>query len=204
MSKPLFKRTRDLLGSAIGLVLLTPVMVAIALLIRMTMGAPVLFRQERPGLKGRPFTIFKFRTLSERRDAKGHLLPDEQRMTRLGSLLRRTSLDELPELLNVLKGDMSLVGPRPLLIRYLPRYTSEQMRRHDVLPGITGWAQVNGRNAIDWEHKLALDTWYVDHASFLLDLKILMLTAWEVLRRRGINQAGHATAEEFLGTNRQP
>src|SRR5207302_9031254 len=163
----------------------------------------VLFRQERPGLKGRPFTLFKFRTLSERRDAKGHLLPDEQRITRLGSLLRRTSLDELPELLNVLKGDMSLVGPRPLLMRYLPRYDAEQMRRHEVRPGITGWAQVNGRNAIDWDHKLALDTWYVDHASFLLDLKILMLTAWEVVRQRGINQAGHATAEEFLGTNRQ-
>lgn len=199
---PLFKRALDLFASAIGLILLAPVMVIIALLIRMTMGAPILFFQERPGLKGMPFTIFKFRTLTDRRDEKGQLLPDAKRITRLGSLLRRTSLDELPELLNVLKGDMSLVGPRPLLIRYLPRYTPEQMRRHDVLPGITGWAQVNGRNAIDWEHKLALDTWYVDHASVLLDLKILILTVWEVVRRRGINQAGHATVEEFLGTHR--
>src|SRR5882672_2063545 len=195
---PLSKRALDLFGSAIGLVVLAPIMVLIAVLIRMTMGAPVLFCQERPGLKGRPFTIFKFRTLSERRDQRGHFLPDEERMTRLGTLLRRASLDELPELLNVLKGDMSLVGPRPLLMRYLPRYTAEQMRRHDVKPGITGWAQVNGRNAIEWEQRLALDAWYVDHASLWLDLRILALTAWEVVRRRGINQAGHATAEEFI------
>jgi lipopolysaccharide/colanic/teichoic acid biosynthesis glycosyltransferase len=182
------------------LILLSPVIAAIAVAVRLGMGRPVLFRQRRPGLHARPFTIYKFRTMRELRDPKGELLPDGDRLTPLGEALRSASVDELPELWNVLRGDMSLVGPRPLLMRYLDRYSAEQARRHEVRPGITGLAQVSGRNGIDWERKLALDVWYVDHRSFRLDLKILLRTAGLVLRRVGIRQPGTATVEEFTGT----
>jgi sugar transferase EpsL len=158
-----------------------------------------LFRQTRPGLHGQPFMIYKFRTMKDSWDSQGKLLPDEERLTPFGKFLRSSSLDELPELLNVLKGEMSLVGPRPLLMQYMQRYTPEQKRRHDVRPGITGWAQVKGRNAIAWEDKFALDIWYVEHLSLWLDLKIIGLTLWKILKREGINQSGHATAEEFMG-----
>jgi len=161
----------------------------------------VIFSQVRPGYRGRLFKLYKFRTMNNRRDEQGGLLPDEQRLTRLGKLLRAASLDELPELFNVIRGEMSLVGPRPLLPQYLERYSAEQARRHDVLPGITGWAQVNGRNVLDWEEKFRLDVWYVDHWSLGLDIKILALTFWKVLRQDGISQPGQATAEEFMGTN---
>lgn len=194
------KRPLDVILSAMALLILSPVLLAIALLVRVGMGSPVLFRQRRPGLHGRPFTILKFRTMTEARDGDGTLLPDVDRLTVLGRFLRRTSLDELPELINVLRGDMSLVGPRPLRMHYLDRYTPEQMRRHDVLPGITGWAQVNGRNALTWEEKFALDVWYVDHVSFWLDLKILLMTVLRVLTGDGISQPGHATMPEFTGT----
>lgn len=189
----------DLVLTGIALILLSPVLAVIALLVRIKLGSPVLFRQQRPGLHGKPFTLLKFRTMTDARDADGNLLPDEQRLTSFGQFLRRTSLDELPELFNVLKGDMSLVGPRPLLMQYLERYTPEQMRRHEVKPGITGWAQVNGRNALSWEEKFALDVWYVDHLSLWLDLKIIVLTVWKVLRREGISQDGFATMPEFMG-----
>jgi|SRR5690606_6750205 len=194
------KRPLDVILSAMALLILSPVLLAIALLVRVGMGSPVLFRQRRPGLHGRPFTILKFRTMTEARDGDGTLLPDVDRLTVLGRFLRRTSLDELPELINVLRGDMSLVGPRPLRMHYLDHYTPEQMRRHDVLPGITGWAQVNGRNALTWEEKFALDVWYVDHVSFWLDLKILLMTVLRVLTGDGISQPGHATMPEFTGT----
>jgi sugar transferase EpsL len=161
-----------------------------------------LFRQQRPGLHGKPFFIYKFRTMTDARDAHGCLLPDGDRLTSFGRFLRSTSLDELPELINVLQGDMSLVGPRPLLMRYLDRYTPEQGRRHDVRPGLTGWAQVNGRNALTWEDKFELDIWYVDHQSWMLDLRIMAQTVWMILKREGISQPGHATMEEFLGTSR--
>lgn len=197
------KRLGDLLGSLIALLLLAPVLAGIAMAVRLTMGSPVIFRQKRPGLGGRPFTMFKFRTMLDSRDAQGRYLPDEQRLTRIGQFLRRTSLDELPELFNVLRGDMSLVGPRPLLMQYLDRYTPEQARRHEVRPGITGWAQVNGRNALSWEEKFVLDVWYVDHANLLLDVRILFLTVWTVLCREGINAASHATMPEFLGSTQQ-
>lgn len=189
----------DIGGAAIGLLVCSPILAVVALLVRLKLGAPILFRQQRPGLHGKPFMLYKFRTMTDARDADGHLLPDAERLTNFGRFLRRTSLDELPELFNVLKGDMSLVGPRPLLMQYLDRYTPEQMRRHEVKPGITGWAQVNGRNALSWEEKFALDVWYVDHLSLWLDLKIILLTIWKVLRREGISQDGHATMEEFLG-----
>jgi lipopolysaccharide/colanic/teichoic acid biosynthesis glycosyltransferase len=155
----------------------------------------------RPGHFGRPFKIYKFRTMTDERDAQGNLLPDAERLTRLGRFLRSTSLDELPELFNILRGEMSIVGPRPLLMQYLDRYSPEQARRHDVLPGVTGWAQINGRNALTWEDKFKLDVWYVDHWSFWLDIKILFLTAWKVIRREGISQPGHATAEKFTGNS---
>lgn len=173
----------------------------LALLVRFKLGAPVLFRQQRPGLHGRPFTLYKFRTMTDARDAEGALLPDAERLTSFGHFLRSTSLDELPELFNVLKGEMSLVGPRPLLMEYLPRYTPEQQRRHEVRPGLTGWAQVNGRNALSWEEKFALDVWYVEHCSFWLDLKILVLTTGKIINREGISQPGHATMEEFRGSS---
>ena len=193
------KRILDLALTLPALLFLAPAMGLIALAVRLRLGAPVLFRQRRPGLHGEPFTLLKFRTMTGARDAAGNLLPDAERLTSLGRFLRATSLDELPELLNVLRGEMSLVGPRPLLMEYLPRYTPEQARRHDVRPGITGWAQVNGRNALSWEQKFALDVWYVDHVSLGLDLKILVLTPLRVLARQGISQPGHATMEEFLG-----
>ena len=193
------KRGLDISGALIGLVLCLPILVLIALLVRIKLGSPILFRQQRPGLHGKPFTLYKFRTMTNARDAEGNLLPDVERLTAFGRFLRRTSLDELPELINVLKGDMSLVGPRPLLMQYLDRYTPEQARRHEVRPGITGWAQINGRNAVSWEEKFRLDVWYVDNVSLWLDLKILFLTVWKVLKREGISQAGYATMPEFLG-----
>lgn len=185
-----------------GLILTSPVMAITALLVRLTMGKPVLFRQVRPGLHGKPFILYKFRTMTDERDEQGNLLPDEQRLTRLGRFLRRTSLDELPELWNVLKGDMSLVGPRPLLMEYLPLYTPEQFRRHEVKPGITGWAQVNGRNAITWEEKFKLDTWYVDNLSFWFDIKIIFMTVWKIIKREGISYPGAATMPKFQGNSR--
>ena len=194
------KRLFDAVMAAVGLVLLSPLMALVALLVRWRIGPPVLFVQERPGLGGRPFRIYKFRTMREERDATGAPLVDDLRLAPLGRLLRSTSLDELPELFNVLRGDMSLVGPRPLLMEYLPLYTPEQARRHEVRPGITGWAQVNGRNAISWEERFALDVWYVENRSLLLDLRILALTAARVLAREGISQEGRATLERFRGS----
>ena len=193
------KRLFDLILASIALVLLSPVILTISILVAIRLGSPILFRQERPGFLGQIFTIYKFRTMRDDRDDRGTLLSDDQRLTRLGRFLRSTSLDELPELVNVLKGEMSIVGPRPLLIQYLPLYSPEQARRHDALPGITGWAQVNGRNAITWQEMFALDVWYVDHWSFWLDLKIIALTIVKVLRREGISQPGQATAEPFQG-----
>ena len=184
-----------------ALAILSPVLGVVAIIVRAQLGAPVLFCQTRPGLQGKPFSILKFRTLTNVRDSQGNLLPDAQRLTRFGRFLRSTSLDELPELFNVLKGDMSLVGPRPLLMEYLPLYTPEQARRHDVRPGITGWAQVNGRNALSWEEKFAMDVWYVDHRSLWLDVKILLLTIWKILKRENITLPGHATMTAFKGSN---
>ena len=195
------KRLMDIIFTLPSLILLTPLLGVLALLVRTKLGSPVFFRQQRPGLHGKPFTLYKFRTMTDARDVEGNLLPDDQRLTPFGRLLRSTSLDELPELWNVLKGDMSLVGPRPLLMRYLSRYTPEQMRRHDVKPGITGWAQVNGRNALSWEEKFELDVWYVDHLSFWLDLRIMAITLWKILKREGISQPGRATMEEFMGSD---
>jgi sugar transferase EpsL len=199
-SQRAIKRAFDLTTSLLLLLLFSPLLGLLALLVRLCLGSPVVFRQQRPGLYGKPFTIYKFRTMTDARDSQGNLLPDKQRLTLFGRFLRSTSLDELPELFNVLKGDMSLVGPRPLMMQYLERYTPEQMRRHEVKPGITGWAQVNGRNAITWEQRFVLDVWYVDHCSLWLDLKIIALTAWKVLAREGISQPGQATMEEFMGT----
>jgi lipopolysaccharide/colanic/teichoic acid biosynthesis glycosyltransferase len=176
-----------------------PLLLVLAVLVRVRVGVPVFFLQQRPGLHGKPFILLKFRTMTDARDPAGNLLPDAERLTAFGGWLRRTSLDELPELFNVLKGDMSLVGPRPLLMEYLPRYTVEQARRHEVKPGITGWAQINGRNAISWEEKFKFDVWYVDNCSLSLDLKILVLTVLQVFQRKGINAAGHATMPAFMG-----
>jgi sugar transferase EpsL len=194
------KRALDVVASGLVLTVATPVLLVLALLIRANMGSPILFRQERPGLHGRQFRVFKFRTMCDAHDALGRPLPDAARLTRFGRLVRATSLDELPQLWNVLCGDMSLVGPRPLLVQYLDRYTPEQARRHEVKPGITGWAQVNGRNAITWEEKFSLDVWYVDNRSLWLDLRILVLTALKVFSRNGISSNGHATMPEFIGT----
>ena len=188
---PLAKRTLDLVSALSALVLLSPLLGFVAVLVRLFLGSPVLFRQTRPGLHGRPFGLIKFRTMTDARDAAGALLPDAQRITRLGRLMRRWSLDELPQLVNVVQGDLSLVGPRPLLMEYLTRYTAEQARRHDVKPGITGWAQVHGRNALTWPEKFALDVWYVDHRSFLLDVKILAMTLSKVLHGSGIEGYGN-------------
>lgn len=200
------KRIFDVLVSTLALLLLSPVLSAVAVMVRAKLGSPVLFRQNRPGTYGASFTLYKFRTMTDRLDARGNVLPDTQRLGRLGHLLRATSLDELPELWNILRGDMSLVGPRPLLMEYLPLYTSKQARRHDVRPGITGWAQINGRNDISWEDKFELDVWYVDNRSFWLDLKILLRTVLKVIRREGISQSGHATARKFEGcrSSREP
>lgn len=197
---PIQKRLMDLMLTSILVILLLPVLAIVALLVRLFTGTPIIFRQIRPGYQGKPFEILKFRTMTDMRDDQGNLLPDEKRLTKLGVILRLTSLDELPELLNVLRGEMSLVGPRPLLSKYLERYSSEQARRHQVLPGITGWAQVNGRNVLTWEEKFRLDVWYVDHWSTCLDIKILFQTLPSVLNRHGINQPGHATSEEFAGS----
>ena len=196
------KRFFDLLVAIPAAIVLSPFLIFFGILVRMNIGSPVLFQQVRPGLQGKSFTIYKFKTMTNERDKDGKLLADELRMTRFGRFLRKTSSDELPELLNVIKGDMSLVGPRPLLMQYLGRYTPEQARRHDVKPGITGWAQVNGRNAITWEEKFKLDVWYVDNQSLFLDLKILAMTAWKLLKREGINQPGKETCDEFMPDNR--
>ncbi len=193
------KRLFDIIASFFGLLLLSPLLLLLAVWIRLRMGSPVFFRQKRPGLDGKPFEMLKFRTMTEERDEAGNLLPDERRLTAIGRFMRSTSLDELPELINVLRGDMSLVGPRPLLMRYLDRYTPEQARRHEVRPGITGWAQINGRNALAWKEKFQYDVWYVDHQSFWLDLRILFITLWHVIRREGISADDHATMHEFTG-----
>ncbi|AMV71884.1 undecaprenyl-phosphate glycosylphosphotransferase [Desulfuromonas sp. DDH964] len=195
------KRLFDFIATAIGISLTGIVLLLLSLLVRVKHGSPVLFRQTRPGLRGRPFEMYKFRTMTNDRDFAGNLLPDDQRLTPFGKFLRSTSLDELPELINVLKGEMSLVGPRPLLMEYLDRYSPEQARRHEVRPGITGWAQVNGRNAISWEEKFKLDVWYVDNRSLWLDIKILWMTFAKVFKREGISQEGQATAEKFQGSN---
>jgi lipopolysaccharide/colanic/teichoic acid biosynthesis glycosyltransferase len=197
------KRLFDFVVTAVAAIVLSPVIAAVALLVRMKLGNPVLFRQVRPGLHGQPFTLLKFRTMVDAMDSNGSPLSDAERLTLFGQFLRRWSLDELPELYNVLRGDMSLVGPRPLLVEYLPLYTAEQARRHDVRPGLTGWAQVNGRNAISWDQKFAFDLWYVDHASLSLDLKILWLTVRNVFTRHGISAEGEATMPRFTGSNRQ-
>lgn len=196
------KRLFDISVASLVLVLLSPILLVVALMVRINLGAPVLFRQVRPGLGGQPFVLLKFRTMRDAVDGSGNPLPDEQRLTRLGKFLRASSLDELPELWNVLKGDMSLVGPRPLLMEYLSLYTREQARRHDVRPGITGWAQVNGRNALDWEERFAMDVWYVDNCSFWLDVKILWLTLLKVIRAEGVSQPGHVTMERFRGSGK--
>lgn len=194
-----WKRAFDVVLTLPALGLLSPVYAVVALAVRVNLGSPVIFRQQRPGKDGRPFTLYKFRTMRDARDASGALLPDARRLTRLGAFLRATSLDELPELVNVLHGEMSLVGPRPLLMEYLPLYSPEQKRRHDVRPGVTGWAQVNGRNALTWREKFALDVEYVDRASFALDLRILMLTVVSVVRSEGISHRGHVTMQPFRG-----
>lgn len=195
-----FKRASDLTAALLAIVLLSPLMLAVTLAIRIKTGGPALFTQERPGLNGKIFKIYKFRTMTNARDADGNLLPDHERLFPLGRLLRKTSLDELPQFFNVLRGELSLVGPRPLLVKYLPLYSPEQARRHDVPPGITGWAQVNGRNALSWDERLALDVWYVDHWSVWLDLKILGMTMVKVLKRSGVSAEGHATMPEFTGS----
>ncbi|MGE6229102.1 sugar transferase [Paenibacillus chitinolyticus] len=195
----MLKRGFDLFVSVTGLLFLLPFILLLAFLIRTKLGSPVLFKQQRPGLHGKPFYVYKFRTMTNEKDENGTLLPDHLRLTSFGKFLRKLSLDELPQLVNVLRGDLSLVGPRPLLMDYLSRYTPEQARRHLVKPGITGWAQVNGRNAIKWEEKFELDVWYVDHQSFWLDIKILFLTVKKVFKSEGINQTGHVTMPVFMG-----
>ena len=194
------KRIFDLVISGVLLIAIAPVLLCVACLLYATLGRPVVLRQTRCGKQGRPFVLFKFRSMTDERDANGDLLEDELRLTRVGKFLRQLSLDELPQLFNVIKGEMSLVGPRPLLMEYLPLYSRDQARRHEVKPGITGWAQVSGRNAISWERKLSLDVWYVDHRSLWLDCYILLLTLLKVLRREGISQLGHATARPFRGS----
>jgi lipopolysaccharide/colanic/teichoic acid biosynthesis glycosyltransferase len=196
---PASKRIFDLVTSGLGAIILSPLLIVLTGMVWAIQGPPILFRQKRPGYRAKPFYNLKYRTLNERRGEGGAYLPDAERMTPFGQFLRSTSLDELPELVNVLKGEMSLVGPRPLLMQYLERYSPDQARRHEVLPGMTGWAQVKGRNALSWEERFQLDVWYVDHWSFWLDLKILGLTLWKVIRREGISQPGHATMEEFMG-----
>lgn len=198
---PLSKRLFDLALTVPGLMLVSPILLVVCFCVWIVHGRPIFFRQERPGYRGRIFTMTKFTTMRNTRGPDGNLLPDAQRLTRLGKFLRSTSLDELPELFHVIKGEMSLVGPRPLLVKYLPLYSPDQMRRHDVLPGITGWAQINGRNAIGWAEKFRLDVWYVDHWSLWLDMRILALNFWKVIQREGISEPGQATAREFDGTN---
>ena len=195
----MLKRTFDFMTALLAIIVLSPLIAVLALLVRLFLGSPILFSQTRPGLHGQPFTVYKFRSMTDEKNATGELLPDEIRLTRFGLFLRRSSLDELPQLFNVLKGDVSLVGPRPLLMEYLPLYSPEQARRHLVRPGITGWAQVNGRNAISWERKFELDAWYVDHQSFLFDMKILFLTVKKVLIKEGISADGVETMPRFQG-----
>ncbi|HEY2860247.1 MAG TPA: sugar transferase [Terracidiphilus sp.] len=195
-----YKRSFDIVVVTLAGVICSPVLLLVALLLLLFQGR-ILFRQQRPGLRGNPFTLYKFCSMTEECDARGVLLDDSQRLTRVGAMVRNLSLDELPQLWNVLKGEMSLVGPRPLLMEYLDRYTPEQARRHEVLPGITGWSQINGRNDLEWEQKLALDVWYVDHHSLALDMRILRTTALKVLRRDGISRNGHATTPKFMGSN---
>jgi len=197
---PLTKRFLDLTLTIISVIFLSPFLILLTLLVWIIQGRPILFSQKRPGLHGKPFINYKYRTMTLDRDEKGRLLPDAERLTKLGLFLRSTSLDELPELFNVFRGEMSIVGPRPLLMRYLERYSPEQARRHEVLPGMTGWAQINGRNTLTWEDKFRFDVWYVDNWSLALDIKILFLTFWKVLLREGISQPGYATAEEFMGS----
>ncbi|AXI10462.1 sugar transferase [Oceanobacillus zhaokaii] len=197
------KRFFDFIVALVAIVLLSVFIIITAIIVRLKLGSPVLFKQERPGIQGNPFYVYKFRTMTDERDEKGELLPDNIRLTKVGKFIRKFSLDELPQLFNVLKGDISLVGPRPLLMEYLPLYTSEQSRRHEVRPGITGWAQVNGRNAISWEEKFKLDVWYVDNQSFWLDIKILFLTVVKVFKSEGINQDGQATIEKFKGSDQK-
>lgn len=197
----MIKRFFDIVGASCGLILLAPVMLIVGWQVRRKLGSPVLFRQVRPGFGGKPFGMIKFRTMRDAQDAKGNVLPDSERMTPFGTFLRSSSLDELPELWNVLKGEMSLVGPRPLLMQYLPLYTSDQHRRHELKPGVTGWAQVNGRNSLSWEEKFDLDVWYVDNQSLWLDLRILFLTVKKVLIKEGISQENNATMEAFKGSS---
>ncbi len=201
--KDYLKRFLDIIFSFILLILLMPVYLLVYVFVRIKLGAPAIFKQKRPGKNAKIFTMYKFRTMTDEKDEKGHLLPDEKRLTKFGQFLRKTSLDELPELYNILKGDMSFVGPRPLLVKYLKRYNKEQMRRHEVPPGLTGWAQVNGRNAISWEEKFRLDVWYVDNRSLWLDIKIIFMTVIQIFKREGINQEGQATMGEFLGEKRE-
>lgn len=195
------KRLFDSVAAFVALVVFSPILLVVLILIRQKLGSPVLFSQVRPGLNGQPFKMFKFRSMLDAQDEHGNALPDDQRLTPFGSLLRSTSLDELPGLWNVLKGDMSLVGPRPLLMEYLPLYNSEQAKRHNVRPGLTGWAQVNGRNAISWDEKFKLDTWYVEHRSFWLDIRIILLTIKKVLVRDGISADGEVTMSKFTGSD---
>lgn len=197
----IMKRLIDLCFSSLTLVLFSPLILGISVLVWLTMGRPVLFKQLRAGYRGKPFMLFKFRTMREIRDAQGRPLPDSQRLSKLGSFLRQSSLDELPQFWNVWKGEMSLVGPRPLLVDYLPRYSPEQARRHEVKPGVTGWAQVNGRNELTWDEKFKLDVWYVDHRSLVLDMRILWGTIAKVFQREGISSDGHATMPEFIGND---
>ncbi|TMV47505.1 sugar transferase [Paenibacillus mesophilus] len=197
------KRCFDLVTSLIAFLVLLPIMAVTAILVRIKLGSPVLFTQVRPGLHAKPFRIYKFRTMADLRDKDGQLLPEEQRTVPFGTFLRRFSLDELPQLYNVIKGDLSLVGPRPLLMKYVPIYSAEQARRHEVRPGITGWAQINGRNRLTWEEKFALDVWYVDHRSFLLDLLILCKTVLKVFRSEDVNHSGHVTMHEFQGNSQK-
>lgn len=197
------KRLIDILASLLLLLLLSPLLLVVSLMVLVNFGAPVTFSQLRPGLGGRLFRLVKFRTMTQQRGSDGELLPDEQRLTKFGRMLRASSLDELPELWNVLKGEMSLVGPRPLLPQYLDRYTARQSKRHDVRPGITGWSQVNGRNSVDWDTRLEMDVWYVEHQSITLDLKILAMTVATVLKRSGVSAEGHATMPEFTGQARK-
>lgn len=194
------KRLLDILLSGLALIVLSPVLLVTAILVRTKLGSPVIFHQDRPGKDGEIFRLYKFRSMTDEWDAEGNLLPDEVRLTKFGKLLRSTSLDELPELWNILRGDMSIVGPRPLLVKYLPLYNEEQRHRHDVRPGLTGWAQANGRNALSWEEKFQLDVWYVEHISFWVDVKTIFLTVKNVLRREGISSGTAATMEEFKGT----
>lgn len=198
------KRCFDLSVTIPLLILLAPLLLVLALLVRIKLGAPILFRQQRPGLHAKVFVMYKFRTMTDDRDSQGNLLSDAERLLPFGRFLRSTSLDELPELINVLKGEMSLVGPRPLLVQYLTRYTSQQMHRHESYPGITGWAQINGRNELSWEEKFKLDLWYINNVSFKLDFKILIFTLQKIIQRSGINKAGHATMPEFMGSKSVP